>query len=764
MLALFAYTELFAQLGYRCQGKFIHLTPNVSGRYYVQTRNPESKAYLEKIVKNEYKQDNNKRSVFPVSDNSFFVSSKSQMTENDYISEQFLDSRGNSCYILPRIIMALKTNVNIDDLIKGYTGILTPDSIQRLNGMITFTCSLSSAKDVLRIASEIDTYSEVEWCNPDMISNLESHEYNPLFPMQYYLQSNTPGNFDIKAVPAWGIITGSNNVTVAVIDDGVDPDHEDLIGNVLQGYTIGDATGYGKPKNENEYNYKGHGMACAGIIGAQNNEKGILGVAYGVNILPVNIITGWAYGEYINGEKRVRNNGFTASDSELAYAIQWAAERADILSISYGSNTDINAVITVINNAITNGRNGKGCVVVASSGNDYPSETTIKFPARMNGVIAVGAIDMYGSIHDYSQRGSELDLVAPSGLAGYIGDVVTTDRMGTLGYNPYESIHGDLADKNYTSVFGGTSAACPQVAGVAALLLSINPNLTVNEVRSILQTTARKLPAMNGLNRTDTYGYGLVDAYAAVLKAFLNISGSYHVCSTETYTIPNLPSGAIVHWSVSNSKLSLVSGQGTGTATFQKNSNGECVIAATIVIGTSTLTLTKNVWAGSPTAPTVTGWPHTNLFMENIEYDFIAHGNSQAQILEYQWTVIKGATLISGGNSTNATFLMNSPGPVSIRVRARNACGWGPYTNKSGGITDDNGLIPIKSPGNNIVSIPLSGDGEYEIQLWNTNRMIRSTKTTKSSYDVDLSNLPSDLYIIKVLKDGQNFNQMKVKK
>ena len=78
-----------------------------------------------------------------------------------------------------------------------------------------------------------------------------------------------------------------------------------------------------------------------------------------------------------------------------------------------------------------------------------------------------------------------------------------------------------------------------------------------------------------------------------------------------------------------------------------------------------------------------------------------------------------------------------------------------------GMIQDD---APINSPGNNILTIPLSDDGESEIQLWNTNRMIRSTKTTKSSYDVDLSNLPSDLYIIKVLKDGQNFNQMKVKK
>ena len=253
-------------------------------------------------------------------------------------------------------------------------------------------------------------------------------------------------------------------------------------------------------------------------------------------------------------------------------------------------------------------------------------------------------------------------------------------------------------------------------------------------------------------------------SYLIQTQCTLSVSGSSLICSTESFTIQNLPSGATVQWSASNSKLSLVSGQGTGTATFQKVSNGACTITAQVTIGTTTLSFTKDVWAGTPTAPTVTGWPHTNLFMENTQYNFGANGNSLAQILEYQWTVIKGATLISGGNSSSATFLMDSAGPVSIRVRARNACGWGPYTNKSGTITDDNGQIPINSPGNNILTIPLSDDGEYEIQLWNTNRMIRSTKTTKSSYDVDLSNLPSDLYIIKVLKDGQNFNQMKVKK
>lgn len=98
----------------------------------------------------------------------------------------------------------------------------------------------------------------------------------------------------------------------------------------------------------------------------------------------------------------------------------------------------------------------------------------------MNGVITVGAINNQGEIWSYSQRGSSMDLVAPSGNINSSGDVRTTDRMGALGYN----------EDNYTYNFGGTSAAYPQVAGVAALMLSVRPDLTETQVRTILQNTS----------------------------------------------------------------------------------------------------------------------------------------------------------------------------------------------------------------------------------------------------------------------------------
>ena len=229
--------------------------------------------------------------------------------------------------------------------------------------------------------------------------------------------------------------------------------------------------------------------------------------------------------------------GIINGNMKISEGINWAWQNgADIISNSWGGlpNSYVDNAIT---NALTKGRNGKGCVVVFATGN---SNNEVQYPANSNpDIIAVGAMSPCGerknpSSCDTEQWGScygkELDVMAPGVL------IATTDLQGDNGYNPKVFIHreaggtkltSDFSDKDYTNCFNGTSSACPHVAGVAALILSVNPNLTAKQVSDIIEKTAQKVGGYNYQNDPNhpngtwnyEMGYGLVDAYEAVKTA-----------------------------------------------------------------------------------------------------------------------------------------------------------------------------------------------------------------------------------------------------
>ena len=147
-------------------------------------------------------------------------------------------------------------------------------------------------------------------------------------------------------------------------------------------------------------------------------------------------------------------------------------------------------------------------ILVAKASGIAHSEAGIAYPASNQLTVAVGASTDFDLRSDYSQFGPHLDFVAPS--SGGSRGICTTDRTGAYGDDP-----GD-----YTNDFGGTSAATPLASGVAALMLSRNPNLTGPQVRTILRQTCQKIgdqPYTDG--RNDQYGFGRIDAEAAVLAA-----------------------------------------------------------------------------------------------------------------------------------------------------------------------------------------------------------------------------------------------------
>lgn len=288
------------------------------------------------------------------------------------------------------------------------------------------------------------------------------------------------------------------------------------------------------------YGYTGHGTACAGIIGAESvNNQGIAGINPGGQLMAIS------------------NDFFDpGNNQQLADGINKAWQNgAAVISCSWKTSTQSPLIDDAIDSALTYGRNGKGCVVVFSSGN---SNSDVIYPANSNpDILAVGAISSCGERCNpnscYTENwgsnyGDELDIVAPGVL------IPTTDIVGSDGYYDVLPIHtdpsiggtllsSDYDDKDYTVWFSGTSSACPHVAGVAGLMLSDNNALTHKDVAKIIEGTARKINTDEYTYETtagrpngtwnEEMGYGLIDAYCAVLNASpLWLAGSI---SEDTY-------------------------------------------------------------------------------------------------------------------------------------------------------------------------------------------------------------------------------------
>ncbi|MCR4878221.1 MAG: S8 family peptidase [Bacteroidales bacterium] len=330
---------------------------------------------------------------------------------------------------------------------------------------------------------------------------------------------------NINLLPAWNITTGDRRVKVALLDVGVDLDHADLQANLLEGYdaVIDDIATYATNGNiENSRDV--HGTWCAGVIGAENNNICVVGVSNTSKIIPVRV----GYTAKINTkdinppggtywEERIRTSWFINGLFHACYE-----DTVDIVncSLSFGGGTD--ALEQAIEDVTVNGRMGKGCVVVVGSGNTYKQPTsilrdTLHALAKYSNVIAVGSITRCGKRVEYgcfcgdtsnynSCYGDSLDVMAPG-----------------IGI-PTTSIYDNCID-----FFRGTSSATPHVAGVAALVLSVNPCLTSEEVKYVIESTCTKIRpdlysyATNPDHPNGTWnievGYGLVNAYEAVLKA-----------------------------------------------------------------------------------------------------------------------------------------------------------------------------------------------------------------------------------------------------
>ena len=305
---------------------------------------------------------------------------------------------------------------------------------------------------------------------------------------------------------AWDITTGSSSVIVAVIDTGSTA-HPDVAGHNGTGYDfISDPTiagdGNGRDSDptdvgDGESGQPGsyHGTHVSGTIGAvSNNSQGVAGVNWNVTIMPLRVLG-------IGG----------GDDADIIAAIRYAArltnatgqlpaKRANVINMSLGGG----GFDQTFQDAVTAARNA-GVVIFAAAGND--GTTAKDYPASFDGVVSVAAVDRNKKHASYSNMNASVDLAAPG------GDSTASEADGVLSTIYDDSVSPKVATYAF---YDGTSMATPHAAGVAALCLAVAPNLTPAQIESILQTTAEDLGTTG---RDNTFGYGLVNAYAAVKKA-----------------------------------------------------------------------------------------------------------------------------------------------------------------------------------------------------------------------------------------------------
>ncbi len=360
----------------------------------------------------------------------------------------------------------------------------------------------------------------IEYIEPNYTYHIAIEPNDAYYTQQVYLSS-------IRANLAWNHTIGSRAVVIAVIDSGVDIDHPDLKNNIWHnpdeipgngidddhnGY-VDDYSGWDfvtrqadpRPKFGKNYSYLGinHGTIVAGVVAAQgNNRRGITGVTWHSKIMPLRVLDATGTGNTLN----------------VAKAIDYAvANGADIINLSFvGSGRSI-----TLQQAIQRA-NQAGVLVVAAAGNevDHGLDMTSqpRYPVCHDGgfgsnwVIGVGSLDNQDHLASFSNYGKCVDLVAPG-----------VGIFSTL----YKNSRNIKFSRSYGGYWSGTSVSAPQVSGVAALIKSLRPDLSLAELKKILLSGTDKIDYLN-LPYKGKLGQGKLDAYKAVLNAQRIVSQVEH--------------------------------------------------------------------------------------------------------------------------------------------------------------------------------------------------------------------------------------------
>ena len=378
------------------------------------------------------------------------------------------------------------------------------------HGFVLETVATEDGLSALKAANALVERGLVVFAEPDVIQSRhwrDGTSPNPttaiFLDSQWHLKT-------VHALDAWKYTEGSASIRIAILDDGLDVAHAEFATIVSSGeskvsaqFDFATGTADASPKTYID----SHGTACAGV--ASSSGMKAAGVAPGCRLV-------------------VARTPNYLGVSDEAKMFVWAADvGADVISCSWGPMDGTGETVPLptptrlaIHYCLTNGRAGKGIPIFWAAGNGSESMSVDGYASNPE-VMAIAACTAAESPAPYTDYGPEIFACAPSN--GGLGQpaIFTTDRRGPAGYNPGISIRGDT-EGDYTSSFGGTSAAAPLAAGIAALALSANPSLTAAQVRDLLGSTADRIgppSAYDAGHHSDRYGYGRLNAAAAVEAA-----------------------------------------------------------------------------------------------------------------------------------------------------------------------------------------------------------------------------------------------------
>ncbi len=607
------------------------------------------------------------------------------------------------------------------------------------------------------------------WSLPSFLTKTKDlSRIDPYFDDQWHLYNTGQGGgvsgIDINVLPAWDFTTGSENIIVAVAEDGAVGQHEDFSeGQIITGYHA---------QNQSDHTLgfvSDHAVCVGGIIIANHNNIGVRGVAPNAKIMPI------VFGG--------------ATTERIAKAIDTIYHRgADIINISwgfFGENIWHDDIAQALQRAMTNGRNGKGTVVVNAAGND----SYVMFPATVPGVLTVGAVTNLDNPAYYTPYSDYVDIVAPS--HGGTLDITTTDRHPPYGYDP---------DYKYNFDFDYTSAAAPQASGVAALILSINPNLTELQVRNIIKQSA------TSYGQTNWAGYGRLNAYEAIkkVKNMIKILGPDELKEEDgcvLYEVTNVYQSQISwDWQPSQALEDCSPPFSPNNRTHVEATSHHCyptTITATISNENwnEDILITKNVFVGECEqvgllpppilqGPMVDGH-EVNCLYPNQQAYMIAHPPQGYVAEQYLWELKYGNyTELLGTGQTSDLFSISDPN-LSYQIRCKahyTGEGWSPWAtqylffcNVSGNYT----FIVYPNPAQNKFYIDVSTGGRgkqgggyqpdddplFTVRLYDWGSYLVLTDSfykSEAPHAVDVSHLEKGKYILHILHENNLLHSQQV--